>query len=266
MLVHLVADFGVADLAFAEVTQRLKDVLPEAEVHALGVPRFATLAAGFAVAQLALNRAPEGTVVFQNVAPRRDDGSARRRNEGEPLVAGRTSTGVTVVGVNAGHAFSFLREAGVQLRYVSVDAFGSQFRSRDVFPEGVAAVVRGDPEAVGAEVEASAVPRVPDDAVAYVDGFGNLKLTVRAPMALPDDALVSVRIGDHEQEARLADGSFAVPAGQLALAAGSSGWPLPGKGPVRFMELFLRGGSAAAAFGEPPVGAAVRVRLRTATI
>jgi hypothetical protein len=34
VLVHLVADYGVGDLAFAEVRQRLAVALPDAAVHA----------------------------------------------------------------------------------------------------------------------------------------------------------------------------------------------------------------------------------------
>lgn len=259
MLCHLVADFGSSDLAFAEVTQQLKRVLPEAEVVHTSVPRFATLSAGFIVAQLALNPAPAGTLVFHNVAPRRDDEAARTDNEGEPLVATRTDGGVTVVGVNAGHAFSFMAEAGVPLRYVNVQARGSQFRSRDVFPAGVAAVVRGEPTALGEVVDPGRVPPVPANRIAYIDGFGNLKLTIRAPFGATTGDRFRVRIGRYEHEARLSSGSFAVPAGELALSAGSSGWRLSGDREVRFMELFLRGASAAAVFGEPQVGAEVEV-------
>ena len=54
MLVHVIADYGPGDLAFAEVAQRLKLRLPDAEPLYTPVPTFATLAAGFCVAQLGL--------------------------------------------------------------------------------------------------------------------------------------------------------------------------------------------------------------------
>jgi hypothetical protein len=63
MLVHIVADYGPGDLAFAEVVQRTKLHLPDAEPVPTPVPPFATLAAGFCVAQLSLNEAPPETVV-----------------------------------------------------------------------------------------------------------------------------------------------------------------------------------------------------------
>ena len=45
MLVHIVADYGAGDLAFAEVVQRLKLHLPDAEPVLTPVGPFATLAA-----------------------------------------------------------------------------------------------------------------------------------------------------------------------------------------------------------------------------
>ena len=38
MLVHIIADYGVSDLAFAEVVQRIKLYLPEAEHVLVPVP------------------------------------------------------------------------------------------------------------------------------------------------------------------------------------------------------------------------------------
>ncbi len=57
-LIHLVADYGAGDLAFAEVVQRLALALPGAVVHPTPVRAFDTLAAGFVVAQLALTDGP----------------------------------------------------------------------------------------------------------------------------------------------------------------------------------------------------------------
>ena len=118
MLVHIIADYGPAgDLAFAEVVQRLRCHLPDAEPVVTPVPAFATLAAGFCVAQLGLNEAPAGTIIYHNVAPRRDVEEARAANAGERLAFARLATGVRVIGVNAGHAFSFVRDAAAELRW-----------------------------------------------------------------------------------------------------------------------------------------------------
>src|SRR5918997_1497375 len=132
MLVHIIADYGVGDLAFAEVVQRIKLLLPDAEPMLTPVPPFATLAAGFCVAQLALNEAPAGTLIYHNVAPRADDEAERADNAGERLAFARLPTGVRVIGVNAGYTFSFVRDLAEDLRWVSAPAEGSQFRSRDL--------------------------------------------------------------------------------------------------------------------------------------
>src|SRR5947208_16253709 len=108
MLVHIIADYGQGDLAFAEVVQRIKSFLPDADPVLTPVPPFSTLAAGFCIAQLGLNPAPAGTLIYHNVAPREDDDAVREQNEGERLVFARLSTGVRVIGVNAGFTFSFI--------------------------------------------------------------------------------------------------------------------------------------------------------------
>jgi hypothetical protein len=50
----MVADYGLSDLAFAEVAQRIKLYLVETELLYTPVPPFATITAGFCVAQLRL--------------------------------------------------------------------------------------------------------------------------------------------------------------------------------------------------------------------
>ena len=262
MLVHVVADYGPAgDLAFAEVVQRIRLHLPDAEPVLVPVPPFATLAAGFCIAQLALNEAPPGTLVYHNVAPRQDADEPREANAGERLAFARLRTGVRVVGVNAGHAFSFVRDAAEELRWAAVPAAGSQFRSRDLFPKAAAAILLGRPDALGEAVAAGDVPDVPEAAVAYVDGYGNLKTTLRAGNLPPGGGAVRVRIGGRELEAVAGEGTFAVRPGQVALAPGSSGWAGAGGREVRWVEVFLRGGNAWEAFGRPGIGERVEVEV-----
>ena len=259
MLVHIIADYGHGDLAFAEVVQRIKLYLPDAEPMLTPVAPFSTLAAGFCIAQLGLNEAPTGTLIYHNVAPREDDEAVREGNAGERLAFARLPTGVRVIGVNAGHAFSFVRDAAEQLRWAAVPAEGSQFRSRDLFPRAAAAIAVGQPDALAEVVPPADVPDVPSDRVAYVDGYGNLKTTIRRDPGSARAGTVRVRIGDVEREAIGSDGSFAVEPGQLAFAPGSSGWTSPDGEQVEWMELVLRGGNAWEAFGRPPVGAAIEI-------
>lgn len=255
MLVHIIADYGFGDLAFAEVVQRIKLYLPYAELMVMPVPPFSTLAAGFCVAQLGLNEAPAGTVIYHNVAPREDNEQARTENAGERLAYARLSTGVRVIGVNAGYTFSFVRDVAEELRWASVPAAGSQFRSRDLFPQAAAAIALGQPEALDEEISLSDIPDVPQNCIAYIDGYGNLKTTIRYDaQQASSGSSVRVRIGEVELDAIASDGSFAVEVGQLAFAPGSSGWTNAQGEQTRWMELFLRGGNAWEAFKRPSVG------------
>ena len=264
MLVHIIADYGPGDLAFAEVVQRIKLHLPDAEPVLTPVGPFSTLAAGFCIGQLGLNDAPAGTIIYHNVAPREDDDQSREGNAGERLAYARLPTGVRVIGVNAGHAFSFVRDLAGELRWAAVAAEGSQFRSRDLFPQAAAAIALGKPDALADPIDRADIPDVPAGKIAYIDGYGNLKTTLRrADLAAPDGSRVLVRIGDVEHPAIVSDGTFAVPPGQLSLAPGSSGWADPKGEPIRWLEVFLRGGDASRLFNRPGVGEAIEVVDRT---
>ena len=166
--------------------------------------------------------------------------------------------GVLVLGPNAGHTFSFIRDEALALREVHVAAAGSQFRSRDFFPELLARIVRGDEASLGSPLPPEAMAPLPQRCVVYVDGYGNLKTSWFSPPA-PSGSRVEVTIGGQSAVATVTDGTFEVPIGELAFAPGSSGWPRHGGDALRFFELFLRGGSAAARFGAPRAGAGVEV-------
>jgi hypothetical protein len=258
MLVHLVADYGPGDLAFAEVTQRLALHVPWAVVTSTAVPPFDTLSAGFCIGQLALTDGPTDRVVYHNVAPRYDEAGPRAGNEGEALVLARASSGVVVLGPNAGHALSFLRDEALSLRAVPLLAEGSQFRSRDFFPELLGRILRGDDGCLGDQLDREAVPRVPAGAVIYVDGYGNLKTSWQSAPAA-SGTRVRLRIRGRTAAATVSDGTFAVPAGEVAFAPGSSGWRLRSGGTCRFYEVLLRGASAAECFGQPTAGDRIEV-------
>jgi hypothetical protein len=260
MLVHIIADYGFGDLAFAEVVQRIKLHLPDAEPILTPVPAFATLAAGFCIAQLGLNKAPAGTIIYHNVAPREDDEQARTGNAGERLAFARLPTGVRVIGVNAGYAFSFVRDLAVELRWAAVAAEGSQFRSRDLFPEAAGAIALGQPDALGEEIPRSDIPDVPPNCIAYIDGYGNLKTTIKHESSKRyQDDTVLLQIGEIERKAMRSDGSFAVESGQLAFAPGSSGWTNAQGQQTQWIEVFLRGGNAWESFNRPSIGTHIKI-------
>jgi S-adenosylmethionine hydrolase len=256
MLITVVADYGVGDLAFAEVGQRFAKLMPQADVTTVPVPAFDTVSAGFCVAQLALTDGPADRIVFANVAPRADEDDPRPDNAGERLAAVRLDSGVLVVGVASGASLSFLADEGVWLHAVQAPDAGSQFRSRDVFPAAVAGLVRGDADLLGEPVR---IGPAPQRSVVYTDGYGNLKTSwFEAPAET--GTTVRVRIGDAEAEAVVSDGVFAVPAGQVSFAPGSSGWPSgTGDGLRMCFELLARGGNAAQLFGFPPAGTPVEI-------
>lgn len=260
MLVHIIADYGQGDLAFAEVVQRIKYYLPDAEPVLTPVPAFQTLAAGFCIAQLGLNAAPAGTIIYHNVAPRADNDEARQGNAGERLAFARLATGVRVIGVNAGHAFSFVSQWAEELRWAAVAAAGSQFRSRDLFPKAAAEIALGQADALGEEIDGADIPAVPRNRIAYIDGYGNLKTTIRGgESAARSASKLRVRIGQTERMATGSDGSFEVEQGELAFAPGSSGWKGSEDEEIKWMELFLRGGNAWEAFKRPQVGDPVEI-------
>ncbi|WP_287129160.1 SAM-dependent chlorinase/fluorinase [Candidatus Cyanaurora vandensis] len=253
MLLQVIADYGNGDPAFAEVTQQLLLGLPQSQVSCLSVPPFSTLATGFWVAQLGLNPGPE-RIIYHNCAPRQDDPLSRSDNEGEGLTYALLTNGVQVVGVNAGYTLAFIKDHAERLQTVNVARAGSQFRSRDIFPQVVKTVAQGDFSLLGAELDRSLIPSIPPDQVAWADGYGNLKTTIPAhEVNLQPESRVVVQVGDVVSDAVYSDGSFKVPQGSLAFAPGSSGWTAQGK-PVRWMELFLRGGNAWERFARPRMG------------
>ncbi|MBV9086525.1 MAG: SAM-dependent chlorinase/fluorinase [Acidobacteriaceae bacterium] len=261
MLFHIIADYGSGDLAFAEVIQRIKIRLPDAEPVLTPVPPFSTLAAGFCIAQLGLNPAPSGTIIYHNIAPRQDSDEAREKNAGEQLAFARLPNGVRVIGVNAGYTFSFIRDIAEELRWARVPEAGSQFRSRDLFPDAASDIAVGNPDALAEPISPDEIPVAPPDCIAYVDGYGNLKTTI--PDGVVDSepgSKIFIRVGDVEHQATISGGSFEVPSGALAFAPGSSGWEVRPKGRIQWMEIFLRGGNAWEMYGRPAVGSHIRVR------
>lgn len=259
MFVHIIADYGTGDPAFAEVTQRLLMALPNVQIYTLSVPPFSTLATGFWLAQLGLNPGPGDRLLYHNCAPRQDDPEARQDNEGEGLTYALLTNGVKVVGVNAGYTLSFIKDHARQLQSVNVSRGGSQFRSRDVFPAAAAAIAQDDFSLLGDSLSPAQIPDAPLDRIAWIDGYGNIKTTIPAhTLSLEPETKIVVRIGDVVSDAVYSDGSFKVAEGTLAFAPGSSGWAAPETGePLRWMELFLRGGSAWERFGRPRINQAV---------
>ncbi len=263
MLIYLVADYGINDPAFAEVSQQLLKLLPSAKIQCLSVPAFSTLATGFWIAQLGLNSGPSERLIYHNCAPRQDNKEARVNNEGEGLTYVKLVNDVNVVGVWAGYTLSFLKDYVSLVKEVNVSRGGSQFRSRDVFPAAAVALVKGETQLLGNEINLSQIPDPPSDRVVWCDGYGNMKTSIAADsIDLPHQTSVTIRIGDVVSDALYTDGTFEVPEGTLAFAPGSSGWVRCDGTTVRWMELFLRRGNASKRFNQPPVNQVITYQPR----
>ena len=109
-----------------------------------------------------------------------------------------------------------------------------------------------NPMRLGEEIDHSDIEVVPQNRIAYIDGYGNLKTTIRSDENhIGSGSEVRVRIGKAERTATASDGSFEVEQGQLAFAPGSSGWTDAKGIETRWMELFLRGGNACGSVRAP---------------
>src|SRR5690606_3176183 len=141
-------------------------------------------------------------------------------------------------------------------------AEGSQFRSRDVFPQAFGLIAHGDFSQLGDVIKSSDLPDVPESVVCYTDGYGNIKTSIDAKTIEPlKGKNVVIEIDGHTHEAHVADGIFAVPDGGLVLSAGSSGWPRADGSRIRFVEISLRSGSASRLFKRPKGGSKIAWRV-----
>jgi hypothetical protein len=249
-LVHLVADYGAGDLAFAEFAQRLALALPDMVLQLTPVAPNDTVAAGFCVAELACAPGPPDRLVVHDVGVPVDD---------DRFCTGRTPDGVFVVGAKTGWSWSFVADMLDHLCHVDVVGAGGRMRARDVLPAAVAHVSHRHSHAIGDIVPLSSIPPVPDGVVVYADRRGNLKTTIAAPPAAIGER-VDVHIGPVSAVAVVTDGARAPADGELALAPGSSGWPTREGGHRRFPELSVGAGSAADRFARPPSGAPIALR------
>ncbi len=237
----MICDYAPDGLEFAEILTRFHATLRNpgtVEIHQTSTPPLDTLAVGFVTSQLGLGPAPDRMVIFGNAAPRRDQDEVSAENRGRGLRYARLDNGVEVISVCSQYAFSFIKERVVEFRDVASPSAGSQFRSRDYFPTYVAAIVDGDYSVLTDTLDASEIEDVPSHLVAWTDGFGNIKTTLRKSHLDADDLQIGDRVLVTLNGVTLAgvisDGGFTVPRGVLAVNAGSSGYEDP------FVELFLR--------------------------
>jgi hypothetical protein len=241
--VDLVTDGHGDRPALADRVRRLAEARPGAVVEVHLVAPCDTLAAGFCVAEHALAGGSGWHLVAHDVAPRDADPGPWPEGAGLLLCVGRSAAGALVLGPNAGWSWSFAA-AGLAsgLCCVDVPVGATDPPGVDRLVTAIAHVRAGHPHAVAGTLPRTAVPPVPEQAVAHVDAAGNVKTTImRLPVA--PGARVTVRIGEIRAPAVTTDGSRPAPDGQLELLPTPLG-----------LELRVGGGSASERFGMPSTG------------
>ena len=100
---------------------------------------------------------------------------------------------------------------------------------------------------LGENLDISAIPEPPKNRIAYVDGYGNMKLTTSSSdMELDYSSHVNIKIGKAVLQGKYVEGMFGIKEGEISVAPGSSG-----PKDDRFIEISVRLGNAWEKFGCP---------------
>lgn len=266
ILLHVVCDYVAGGLEFGEISSQLQYHLNTphgVRIHPTSVPSLDTMAIGFVTQQYAFAPHNGQMFIYGNAAPRRDKSTAKKDNSDNGIKYARLDNGVEIVNVYSEYAFGFVKDHIVEYRDIDCPAGGSQFRSRDFFPERVARLINGDRSVLTTELDIASIPEIPHNLTCWTDGFGNIKTTMRKS----DLEKGNFKTGDKVQVicngvsmlGVIATGGFSVDRGVLAVNAGSSGYDDP------FIELFLRvhhmkEQTAAVRFGYPEGGTEVEIK------
>ncbi len=181
--IEVIADYGgghTTDHAFAEVRNHFFRFDSDHSVRMVTehpVYAFSTIETGFWIAQESLHSEHKDLVIFSNTAPRGD--IAWNGDDRQFFVYGVLDNGIPIFAVNAGFNLSFVKERLKELWIVKVPNTGTQFRSRDIYPEATMAILGGDKTKIGEKVDISKIPATPQFKLASVDGYGNLKTTIK---------------------------------------------------------------------------------------
>jgi S-adenosylmethionine hydrolase len=255
-VIIMIADYGIGDPAFTEVALQLTKRIPRVTILPQSTPPFSTLNTGFWIYQLGVVDGLKDTFIFSNTAPRFEDDAAQKNNKGEKFAYAKLKNGVEIMAVYAGYTFSFIKPYIETFHLVNVSNEGSQFRSRDNFPEAVARMVAKDVTVIGEKIAAENILDVPQQKIGSVDGYGNIKTTTTLSKCSYDPGQkLSITLNNKTIEATFTDGIFNIPQGEVAFAPGSSGHS------DRFMEIFYRGKSAWELFGKPAVESSFTISL-----
>lgn len=228
--IEVIADYGgrhSPDPAFSEVRNhflRFDTAGKLGWITETAVAGFSTIETGFWIAQIGLHSEHSNLVIFSNTAPRGK--IAWTGEHTQPFVCGILDNGIPIFAVAAGYNLSFIKGRLKGLWEVLVPNTGTQFRSRDQYPEVTMAILNGDSSKIGKSIELSAIPDVPISRVASIDGYGNIKTTIRTSEVSQElrqspRVKISIRGKTHEAINTL----LGQPAkeGELKIGKGSSG-------------------------------------------
>lgn len=230
--IEVIADYGgghSTDHAFSEVRNHFLRfdkgdkirMITEHPVYA-----FSTIETGFWIAQEGLHSEHPDLVIFSNTAPRGDIIWHGENKQG--FVCGLLDNGIPIFAVNAGYNLSFVKNRLKGLWVVDCSNEGTQFRSRDYYPEATMDILSGNGTKIGAEVAISKIPDVPDFKLASVDGYGNLKTTIkrsRLKESILKSRIIRVTINGYSHSAinTLTSNPIQTRSYDLCLVQGSSG-------------------------------------------
>jgi len=244
----VISDYGTGDPAFTEVLLQLKRFIPNSFILPQSVPPFSTVNTGYWIGQIALSPSLKNTFIYSNTAPRKDNSKAQENNKGEKLMYARLDNGFEIMAVNAGYVFSFVKNHISDFHYADISNEGSQFRSRDIYPEAVARMINKDKSIMGNKGDIHAIPDYPKNVIASTDGYGNIKTTILSTeIDYKIGQKLIIKINGVKHEASYTDGSFNIEEGRVAFAPGSTGHS------GKYMEIFYRGQSASELFMHPKV-------------
>lgn len=240
-LLHVICDYKIGGMEFGEIVNHLQYNLAaphDVRIHPTEVPSLDTMAIGFVTAQYAYAPNHGRMVIYGNAAPRRDTSKAKKNNQDQGIKYAKLKNGVEIVNVNSEYAFGFVKSDIVEFRNIDCPNSGSQFRSRDFFPERVAKIVDLDYAILTEQLTIDSIPDIPNNRIAWTDGFGNIKTTMRksdlVQRGFQAGQSVQVILNGVSMLGVIATGGFSVDRGVLAVNIGSSGYDNP------FVELFLR--------------------------
>ena len=284
-VIKILTDYPRDDLASDEVHQAL---VSACVIHGVtpynldvgAIPGMNTVVAGFKTAQLALNsKLGFGHILHTNCAPRRN--IVTNQSKGEGVVLGILPNGMSLLTVSSGYSlapfYKLIQSGAAKFYKTRIPDSGSQFRSRDYFPDATARLARhyqdlidnhgadhidslikaGDFDALvkdfefaGEAVNENHFNELPTGSVYYIDNFGNMKLNIShddLTEQYEPGTILTLCVNDHIAEAVVGKAGFSLGEGILALTRGSSGWQVKNK-EMRFTEVFLRVGNAAKVF------------------